>query len=823
MNFNPSISLYQGILPNTIATHSLDEIFQFIKADKYKDIVEEIRRHKGNKTTQDTLKRKLQGVTWSGTFKKRNSKGLTSYSYIICHDIDNLDADSVVTLKRALSLDPYVFCVFISPRGNGLKVLFVLEQGNHPVEHVSNYHEAAWLAIGNYLSKLYNIEVDEKCKDICRLCFVSYDPEIYVSDSYAIFGNDLIHKYTWTTTEKKQPAKKQQGKTPVADELAKLIAKCHEITQKTVTASSGSYNKYINVFALQANRYKIDLQDCLYEMLYYCRDHDQKDTEAVVKSVYKNFAQEHGKWLQDGKPLPELKKQKAVQAQIFKSELPQVDDSIKFWYEVEKVNAKGEVKGVDYKFSYNSGIKFLANNGFFKYRLDDENYQFIRIDQENKIVDIVTDLRIKEFYFDYLTAHEDEAEYWQVLEMMRRGVKNYCSTAVLEGLPYAAPDITRDDADRAHIYFKNCFVEINNEGRVIKQYSQQEGYIWKKQIISADFTATDEMSVFEKYLQYAITGRKCEAVELTELEQKKIDSTRSSIGYMIHQYKNPARAKAVISVDKKIRHHGEANGGAGKSLLGKGLARMINQCYIDGKNFKFDYDFAFQNVKTDTHFINFNDVPKNFQFERLFGMITEEFTYNKKKMDGIVIPFSLAPKFYISTNYSMKGDGGSNNRRQQLVEFSDYFNENNTVQQEFGHMFFESWDDAEWCRFYSYMIGCVELYMSKGLIEFPLENYGINKLLDTAGEEFVEYMEEQVTVLRSMGSRIDLGELYKKYIEANKHHDKTKRNTFAKWLRMWADVNNMLVNAHKPDGRDRSNGTDYVTFTQMDDDNKLPF
>lgn len=500
-----------------------------------------------------------------------------------------------------------------------------------------------------------------------------------------------------------------------------------------------------------------------------------------------------------------------------------VNESVKFWYGVEKIK-DDKVIGIDYKFSYNGAIDFLTNNGFFKYKVDKTNYSICHVNVPHKIINIVSELQIKEFYYSYLTERRNQQEYWQVLEMMRKGMKNYASAEMLCGLPYYLNlNLQRDTIDTAHLYFKNVFVEITKDKIEYKPYTEQKGFIWEKQIIDVDFMPCNDTSVFELYIQYAITGRKCDNAELTELDIKKLDSVHTSIGYLLHQYKNPVCAKAVISVDKKERSHGEANGRSGKSLLAKGIAKLINQCYIDGPRFKFDYDFAFQDVNADTQLINFNDVPKSFPFDKLFGMITEDFTYNKKKMDGVVMPFSLSPKFYLSTNYSMRGDGESNKGRQQIIEFSDFFNSKNTPAGVFGHMFFDGWDTDEWMKFYSFMIGCLKKFMSSGLLEFPLENYRLNKLLDTSGEEFIDFMDDQVTSLRAMGTAIDKNELMKKYIEVARHHEKIKPNTFSKWITMWAGVRKMNINAHKEGERDRRNGTDFLTFTYINEEDNVNY
>ena len=65
--------------------------------------------------------------------------------------------------------------------------------------------------------------------------------------------------------------------------------------------------------------------------------------------------------------------------------------------------------------------------------------------------------------------------------------------------------------------------------------------------------------------------------------------------------------------------------------------------------------FAYQLVSADTQILCFDDVKKYFSFERLFSVVTEGLTLEKKNKDAIKIPFSKSPKIAITTNYAIKG------------------------------------------------------------------------------------------------------------------------------------------------------------------------
>ena len=80
---------------------------------------------------------------------------------------------------------------------------------------------------------------------------------------------------------------------------------------------------------------------------------------------------------------------------------------------------------------------------------------------------------------------------------------------------------------------------------------------------------------------------------------------------------------------------------------------------IDGKDFSFEKNFKFQTVSTDCQVLVFDDVKKNFEFERLFSIITEGIEIEYKNQGTIKIPVEKSPKIVITTNYTIKGEGGS--------------------------------------------------------------------------------------------------------------------------------------------------------------------
>ena len=192
--------------------------------------------------------------------------------------------------------------------------------------------------------------------------------------------------------------------------------------------------------------------------------------------------------------------------------------------------------------------------------------------------------------------------------------------------------------------------------------------------LNRDFERSDEETPFAIF-----TYRACRE------ELNRFNSLKSAMGCLMHGYKDPANAKAIIFIDERIGDG--ANGRCGKSLVGKAISHIRNSVRPDGKNFKFD-NFMFQSIKPDTAIIDFNDIKKNFSFENLFSIITDGMAVEMKNKDEIIIPFEYSPKILITTNYAIKGIDVSTVDRQFVLEFSDHYNENNKPIHEFGKNFF---------------------------------------------------------------------------------------------------------------------------------------
>ncbi len=135
-------------------------------------------------------------------------------------DIDHVgsQAISLEALKAQLCRDQRVVMAFVSPSGDGLKLMFSLKEKCYDAGAFSAFYKAF---VQQY-SMQYDLAdlIDGRTSDVCRACFVSHDPEVYYNpDAEAIDWKRLAAQVKSarpaeiSSTPQAAPAAKKQEKS----------------------------------------------------------------------------------------------------------------------------------------------------------------------------------------------------------------------------------------------------------------------------------------------------------------------------------------------------------------------------------------------------------------------------------------------------------------------------------------------------------------------------------------------------------------------------------------------------------------------------------
>lgn len=140
------------------------------------DVCERIDKLKKEKSNaKNNLEVWTLSMTHKSGIKNNDSKRDADLNGFICLDFDNLITDIEFT-KKTLMSDRYIWACGLSTSGNGLWALIKPNAFDE-----KNFLEA-FKAASEYFYEEYNLLIDQSCKNINRLRFRAYDPEVYFTD-----------------------------------------------------------------------------------------------------------------------------------------------------------------------------------------------------------------------------------------------------------------------------------------------------------------------------------------------------------------------------------------------------------------------------------------------------------------------------------------------------------------------------------------------------------------------------------------------------------------------------------------------------------------
>jgi len=742
-----------------------------IKNGASKELVKSIRLEK-DKSERNEIKKNLPAICFSGIFTKRNDNSITTHSGLMCLDFDGYSKKKeLLQEKEKLSKDKFVYSVFISPSGNGLKVLVKVPQD---VDNHVNYF--------NSLEKHFNSEYfDKTCKNLSRVCYESYDPLVFINDNSSVWDKIEEIEYKEVSILKDAPT------IPITDEN-KIVEILVTWWTKKYPMSEGQRNQNAFVLAMAFNDYGINKSLASYVLNNYAtKGFNESEISRTIDSAYQNTQNFGTKYYEDEEQVNNIKAKfrrgvtkKEIRQELEESEMDGAviesvltrvldENSLKqFWTK----NDKGTIKIVHILFKH-----FLEDNGFYKYCPEgSKNYVFVKV--TNNLIDHTSEKEIKDFILGHLLDLDDSSIYNYFADNTRLFKEEFLTLLSTIDIYFIA-----DTKDSAYLYYRNCAVQITKDAIKPIDYLDLGGYVWKDHVIDRKFDLCDVGDCdYKKFINHICNKNK-----------ERVNSMESTIGFMLHAHKNLSYCPAIILNDEVISDNPE--GGTGKGIFMNALAQMKKVVTIDGKSFTFERSFAYQLVSADTQILVFDDVKKHFDFERLFSVVTEGLTLEKKNKDAIKIPFSKSPKIAITTNYAIKGAGNSFARRKWELELYQHYNKNFSPLDDFGKLMFGDWNDEEWCGFDNYMIKCLQNYLTKGLQKSRFVNLKVRQLSAETCHDFIEWCglldgTSHETLLK-VGVKMNKQELYFDFIsEYPDYGPKAKmtisRTKFYKWLTSYA-------------------------------------
>ena len=439
-----------------------------IRTGKSQELLDKIRGAE-SKEVADKLKQKLPCIVFSGEFKERNKDGLITHSGLMVVDFDKYPNNDVM-IKHLLELkqNKHFVTLFISPSGKGIKGVVKI-----PVSDKIT-HEKYFKAFNSEFQ--YNYFDKSNC-NVDRVCFESFDPDIYINYDAEVYSPLLV--------DEGYNVKDKVPLIPINDESV-IIEKIMRFNWKKDFVE-GERNSFIFDLSGAFCEYGISQSTAegyiLNNVIY--GSFSEIEAKNTIKSAYKirSFNTKYFEnYQQIDRIKTDLKKGKKEVIEKYNidedvyNEIKEVSEAEDFWF----INDKNKISVNPLKYKF-----FLERNGFKKhFPNESDKPQFVSI-QSNK-VKLTSVSKIKDFVLDYL-MNRKELEVWNYCA----NYQNLFSEQFLLMLESIDLIMLNDNRNTSFLAFKNGILEVTKDKIELIDYIDVDGYIWESHILDREYIKLD--------------------------------------------------------------------------------------------------------------------------------------------------------------------------------------------------------------------------------------------------------------------------------------------------------------------------------------------
>lgn len=324
---------------------------------------------------------------------------------------------------------------------------------------------------------------------------------------------------------------------------------------------------------------------------------------------------------------------------------------------------------------------------------------------------------------------------------------------------------------------------------------------WQKEALDL---SEEDQETYWKENRFNIAGRGLTEDEIHEQKLHLINKI-FIYGYMMHGFKDPSRAWLSWLMDNEIIDDDESHGRTGKSLFSNSLRIFLSAKVIPARNRKlFENNFLFDGVTEYTDYLLFDDANKYFDVGQIYTQITGDFWVNPKNNKPYEIPFSESPKMLVSTNYASRDSSSSTTDRLLIGVFSNYYHaegngfERRGPQDDFGHMFFNDWNDEQWNKFFNFSAQALQFFLNtQEKLSAPDANVIKRNSLAQMGVAFQNWAD--LYLPEFINNTLEDDKIFNK-IEAYENMKQTERSLssssakdFTRKLEHWCIYNDMIL------------------------------
>ena len=203
-------------------------------AQGIKDAVEAVRATNTDRDERAKLKKRLPAVTFSaGGFadNHRMKEKATHHTGLFQVDFDHVETHGLdpAELRETMRDYPHAVFCFVSPSGDGLKVIVAAEISQDKRESLADAHAAHYHAVAQNVADYVHAQTgvivtyDGDCQDVSRLCFLSYDPGAWMRESVEPLRPDRTR-----APQKKKINRDARGRITKATDETETLAEATE-------------------------------------------------------------------------------------------------------------------------------------------------------------------------------------------------------------------------------------------------------------------------------------------------------------------------------------------------------------------------------------------------------------------------------------------------------------------------------------------------------------------------------------------------------------------------------------------------------------------
>jgi len=270
---------------------SLLSVINAIKSGRWKYRVEEVRSMpfstKAEKDARAAVKKHLPAVIFSGVFEERIDAACVHYNHVVVVDVDDISKRKLPVLKSDIEKEPWVIAYFEGVT-KGIKILVAVDS---PAEM---HRDHAFVQIEEYFLNRYNVKIDRSCKNLSRLCFVSYDPKAWIAEQFVpmhiVEQKDDFNDFV--TIHRQANPDFYESETNAREIFVRLVKMVK--ASKTGSYRHGNRNNYIFVLSCLCGEHGLDPSDVLAMIYERYSSLSFREIKTTVESAYKRIRSNFG-------------------------------------------------------------------------------------------------------------------------------------------------------------------------------------------------------------------------------------------------------------------------------------------------------------------------------------------------------------------------------------------------------------------------------------------------------------------------------------------------------------------------------------------------